>query len=408
MDYEELLDLSVDLAYQVQQCGAETYRVEETILRILSAYDVKGEAFAIPNCIFVSLETPEGKTLTRMRRAYGGSNDTEGMEQYMNLCRKICATTPSIPDARQLLDETARSIHHFPQLILYLGYFIASFGFSLFSGGSILDAFCAGLSGLAMGLVLHLLGKLQVNLFFKTVAAGFALALVAHLLAVPGWIRNPDQAAIGALMLQVPGLLFTNSIRDIIYGDTMSGVNRLVQVFIIAIALAVGTGAAISIVRHIWGETVSVPASYGLLVECLATAIGSFGVCVLFNVRGPGVLLCLIGGQISFLIYELTAALGISMGVGFFLSAAIASTYAELMARVRKCPATSYLLPSLFPLVPGTDIYYTMDFAIRGDMEQFLSRGLHTITLAGCLAIGVLLSSTAFRMWRDWKAMRKR
>lgn len=124
-------------------------------------------------------------------------------------------------------------------------------------------------------------------------------------------------------------------------------------------------------------------------VECLAIAIGSFGVCVLFNVRGPGVLLCLIGGQISFLIYELTAALGISMGVGFFLSAAIASTYAELMARVRKCPATSYLLPSLFPLVPGTDIYYTMDFAIRGDMEQFLTRGLHTITLAGCLAIGV-------------------
>lgn len=33
---------------------------------------------------------------------------------------------------------------------------------------------------------------------------------------------------IGALMLLVPGLLITNSMRDIIYGDTSSGVSRIV------------------------------------------------------------------------------------------------------------------------------------------------------------------------------------
>ena len=45
MDYDELLDLTVDLAYQLQQCGAETYRVEETIVRLLGAY---GQPFPFP------------------------------------------------------------------------------------------------------------------------------------------------------------------------------------------------------------------------------------------------------------------------------------------------------------------------------------------------------------------------
>ena len=53
MDYDELLDLTVDLAYQLQQCGAETYRVEETIVRLLGAYGVEGSAFSIPGMSYL-------------------------------------------------------------------------------------------------------------------------------------------------------------------------------------------------------------------------------------------------------------------------------------------------------------------------------------------------------------------
>ena len=73
------------------------------------------------------------------------------------------------------------------------------------------------------------------------------------------------------------------------------------------------------------------------------------------------------------------------------------------MARIRKCPATSYLLVALFPLVPGADIYYTMDYAVRGNTDAFLQHGLHTGAIAGTLAVGILLVSTAFRMWGVWR-----
>lgn len=85
MDYDELLDLTVDLAYQLQQCGAETYRVEETIVRLLGAYGVEGSAFSIPGCIIVSLETAEEKHMTRMHRAAYSSTDLDGIERYSGL-----------------------------------------------------------------------------------------------------------------------------------------------------------------------------------------------------------------------------------------------------------------------------------------------------------------------------------
>ena len=74
------------------------------------------------------------------------------------------------------------------------------------------------------------------------------------------------------------------------------------------------------------------------------------------------------------------------------------SAYAELMARVRRCPVTSYLLISFLPLVPGSGVYYTMEYSLHGDTEQFLETGLHTLGIAVCLALGVLLVSSAVRI----------
>ena len=409
MDYDELLDLTVDLAYQLQQCGAETYRVEETIVRLLGAYGVEGSAFSIPGCIIVSLETAEEKHMTRMHRAAYSSTDLDGIERYSGLCRRICQEKPPVQEAMAMIqaEKQATKSYRFPTLLM--GYFLAAAGFSMFFRGTLLDALCAGLSGLATGLCLYFMNKLHANLVFKTVAAGFVLALLAHGLAIAGLAHNVDAAIIGALMLLVPGLLFTNSIRDIIYGDTMSGVNRLVQVLITAVALAVGTGAAVTLARQLWGDLAGSGAlvQYGLFMQCFAGFVGSLGFCILLNLHGPGMFLCIAGSILSWLAYRLFGFFGMSDLTAFLLSAATISVYAEIMARIRKCPATSYLLVALFPLVPGADIYYTMDYAVRGNTDAFLQHGLHTGAIAGTLAVGILLVSTAFRMWGVWRHHKK-
>ena len=68
MDYDILLDLATDLGWELAMSGAETYRVEESILRVLDAYGVEAEVFAIPNVLFVSILSDGEHPITRMRR----------------------------------------------------------------------------------------------------------------------------------------------------------------------------------------------------------------------------------------------------------------------------------------------------------------------------------------------------
>ena len=76
------------------------------------------------------------------------------------------------------------------------------------------------------------------------------------------------------------------------------------------------------------------------------------------------------------------------------------------MARIRKYPAISYLLVSAFPLIPGAGVYYTMNFAVRGEMDMFAYRGMNTAAIAGIMAVGILLGATVFRMYAQWKSRR--
>ena len=77
----------------------------------------------------------------------------------------------------------------------------------------------------------------------------------------------------------------------------------------------------------------------------------------------------------------------------------MASCYSEIMARIRKCPAITYLVISIFPLLPGAGGYYTMSYAVQGNMEQFAAQGMYTAGIAGILAIGILLVSTTVRLY---------
>ncbi len=135
-----------------------------------------------------------------------------------------------------------------------------------------------------------------------------------------------------------------------------------------------------------------------LFLPCLYAFGACIGFCFLFNIRGEGMLICALGGALGWLCYLLAAPLVHSDIIQSFLAAVFISAWSEVMARVRKCPVTSYLLLALFPLVPGGGIYYTMRHAMEGETALFLEQLLHTLGLAGALAVGVLMVSSFVRL----------
>ncbi len=407
MDYNTLLDLATDLGYELAMSGAETFRVEESINRVLATYGVASEVFAIPNCLTVSIETADGQLLTRMRRIGGHGNDLDSLEQFNGLSRAICNRKPDPSEGKSWLDLVRNSRRHYGFPMHLLGNFLGAAGFSIIFGGNWLDCICGGLCGLIVGIVSRFLEKMNANLFFRTIASAFTMALVAYTMGTAGLCHSADMAIIGALMILVPGLLFTNAMRDIIYGDTTSGVNRIVQVFLIAVALALGTASAWQVAEFLFSTPRSpVPLSHSIVLQCAASFVACIGFVILFNIHGFGGILCALGGAATWLVYLIVIQLTDSDLMAYFWSSLFASFYSEIMARVRKCPAISYLVVAVFPLIPGAGVYYTMNYAVRGMNQQLAMQGLHTAAIAGTIAVGILLASTTVRMYMTWRSQK--
>lgn len=409
MDNETLLDMAADLGYELAIAGAETFRVEETVSRVLAAYDLQAEVFAIPNLLIVSMRQEDGHNITRVRRIGSHDNDLDAVEKFNGLSRILCTQKPSPEKAQEMLCQVTENRLYYSVPGLYLGAFLGGAGFCLFFGGSLADCLCSGICGIVISLVQNFLTKRRVNAFFQTIAAAFLMAVLAYAMGALGLARNPDAVTIGALMLLVPGLLFTNAMRDIIYGDTNSGVNRIVQVFLIGVAIALGTATAWRLVTLLWGAPYSVSAvDYSIATQCIFAFISCCGFAVLFNIHGPGMLLCALGGALSWAVYLLVLETGSTDLAAYFWSGLFSSIYSEIMARIRKCPAISYLVISIFPMIPGAGVYRAMSHALQREMDAFAKTGLHTAAIAGILAVGILLGSTVFRMYSDWHAKKQR
>ena len=135
-----------------------------------------------------------------------------------------------------------------------------------------------------------------------------------------------------------------------------------------------------------------------LLLPCVYAFVASLAFAFLYNVRGFGGLICALGGMVGWLVYLLAGYRFHNPILQSLLAGLAISAFSEIMSRVRKCPVTGYLLISLFPLVPGGGIYYTMKYCMDGQKEMFYNKGLETLGIAGALAVGVLLVSSAVRL----------
>ena len=405
MNYSSLLELATDLGYELAMCGAETFRVEESINRILSTYGVTAEVFSIPNCLIVSIETPEGELMTRMRRIGYHGNDLDGIECFNAISRAICNRKPPLEEARGWLDYHPKLRKSYSVPMELLGNALGAFGFAIFFGGSGIDALMAAFCGLIVGILNRSMSNMKANPFFKTITSAFIMAAMAYSMHGLGLTGNVDAVVIGTLMILVPGLLFTNAMRDIIYGDTNSGVNRIVQVLLIAMAIALGVAAGWGVTSGLWEvRPVAAAIQYNYFTQCFVCLIGCIGFAILFNVHSLGLPLCAVGGCLTWAVYLIAMNATGNLYVANFWAAAFAASYSELLARIRKFPATSYLVVSLFPLLPGAGIYYTMGYALEGSINQAVHKGLQTAAIAGVMAVGILLVSTATRARRLWLA----
>ncbi|MDE5978235.1 MAG: threonine/serine exporter family protein [Turicibacter sp.] len=251
MNFNQLLNISTQLGKMLLENGAEIYRVEESIRRIGLAYGAKEvDVYAVPNTIIVTLMTTENINLTKTKRIHDRSTNLDKVERLNHLCRHICQTTPKLELVYEELKEIQnRPIYSFR--VQLFAYALTSSMFTLFFGGTILDAFCSLLIGPLIKVVSYYLNKFHTNPFFVTILCSFMCAFLSTLFCRLRMGQHVDKMIIGLVMNLVPGVAITNSVRDIIAGDFIAGQTKMTEALLTATSIALGTGVALSITARI-------------------------------------------------------------------------------------------------------------------------------------------------------------
>ncbi len=127
------------------------------------------------------------------------------------------------------------------------------------------------------------------------------------------------------------------------------------------------------------------------IVQLVTAFLGSLGFSLLFGMRRRHLLLASLGGMLAWGVYLLADHARWIEGdfIPYLLASAFAVLYAELMARLRKCPTTLFVIPAILPLVPGGSLYYAMSYAVRGQMGAAGQYGLRALKLGLAIAAGI-------------------
>ncbi|MBO8171532.1 MAG: threonine/serine exporter family protein [Bacillaceae bacterium] len=242
---KKIMDVCLLAGKIMLQNGAETYRVEDTMMRIADAFGIRdSHSFVTPTGIIFSLD---GTDPTRMVRILERSTDLHKVTQVNSISRQISREELTVDEAYDRLKRVESGHDAYPVLIQIAAASIASGCFLIMFQGrwhDFIPAVVSGGFGFASMLYFHRL--IQVR-FFSEFLASFVIGLMSYLLVTSGIGHELDKIIIGSVMPLVPGVLITNAVRDLMAGHLVAGLSRGAEAFLTATAIGTGIAVVISI-----------------------------------------------------------------------------------------------------------------------------------------------------------------
>lgn len=401
-----LMQTLLEMGDRLLDAGAEINRVEDTLTRLGMAYGAaRMNVFVIISNIIITMELPDGTLLTHTRRvSYDGSTNFNALEQLNSLSRECCRHPLPLEEFERRLAGCSRTKR---RRNLYLGGILAAGSFAMFFGGSPVD----GIAAAAVGLLITLFqekcqGFFGNNVMFNLVCS-FVTGLIICLTVRIFPFLHTDKIMIGDIMLLIPGIAITNSLRDMLMGDTISGLMRLIESILWAGALAAGFMAAMWI-PGMQGDSLGTAGLYSgltaIVLQLAMAALGSVGYAVLFGLRRNLWFPAALGGLICWGSYLLAEAGSRNIFLAGLTASLLATFYSEILAIVKKAPVTVFVIPGVVSLIPGSSLYYMMSAAVRGLGEETAYYGSLTLQYALSIAAGISIVWTVFSILRgNWR-----
>lgn len=239
MDYKKFLDIVLNIGKEMLICGAEISRVEDTITRICRAYSAdEVNVFTITSSIVITIKA-NNDIYTQTKRILNYETNLDRLDRLNKLSREICSTHPPLEHIENSYNEILKSRTH-SFLTLCCIYALIAFTLTIYYGGNISDGIVSSILGVIMCILIRKTEYIGANITFLTMTIAFIAGTLAVISVKLGFGKDLDNIVIGNIMLMIPGAAITNSIRDMISGDTMSGLLRFAESIIKASAVAAG------------------------------------------------------------------------------------------------------------------------------------------------------------------------
>lgn len=383
MNYNKIVQGILDIGEAMLTSGAENFRIEDSLYRMCRSYGFKRyDVFVIPTNIQITIETPDEEIITQVRHIENADFDFDQLDYMNNLCRYVCENTPDEKELRKkYLEVKGRPPQR--KLTRYCAAVMGGTGFAVFFGSNFADAIVAVIVSLMIVIVGNWLSKREGNLFIYNTILSFLSEMIIVLATRNGLGAHPERIMIGIVMLLISGLSTTNGIREILQKDYISGFINIMNSILGAAGIAVGTGLAMWLMDDFSAEGFIL--NHSVPIQLVSCTVACVGFAFWFQIRGRQVIYSGIGAFFTWGIYLIMMEIKPSNFLATLVAAVFVAFYAFIMSRINKAPSTIFLTASVFPLIPGPNLYYMMYGCLTSDTSMAFSETL--VLLATCLAI---------------------
>ena len=257
-----------------------------------------------------------------------------------------------------------------------------------------MDAAAAFACGLLLGTFMTFVGA-HLSRIFGNLLGGLVGGLLCVLAVTLGFGEHLPNMIIGTIIALLPGVPFTNGMRDLANEDYIAGATRLMDAFMAFLCIALGVALAFIVEGVFAGGLMQLstpaidPVASAWYIQLPAAFIGTVGFSALFGAPRRFYVDCGLVGMLGWAVYLLTADLGL-VGAAF-LGALTVAAVSSVLAVVRKCPTTVFLICGIIPLVPGGGIFWTAYYLVSDQLRLAATTGFTALKVTIAIAGGIIL-----------------
>ena len=136
-----------------------------------------------------------------------------------------------------------------------------------------------------------------------------------------------------------------------------------------------------------------------MIAQVLAALLGTFSFAYVFHTPYRLCWVSALVGGCGWISYLLFTHNGISATLSCLGASFLLTIVARFSSAVLREPLPIFLIPGIFPLVPGAGIYYTAYYLMLNDLDMATIKGIETFKVAGAIVLGIVFASAFPQVW---------